>query len=157
MGTSGQALKDTVCRETSELDCAFGVAYAECQQLLSMGSKFAPDLPTSAAQWKDFKEKCSQSSSVSSESHKAAERQPGQHDSEPAREDVVQMVATKSSNQRLRGNRSSSAGLNADVRGIPLDCGPGCSFYFFGCGVLGNPPVCDSCIYFNDHCCVKGR
>jgi len=159
--TSGKALKDTVCRETRELDCAFGVAFAECEQLVSMSSKLAPDWPTSAAQWTDFKQKCASSSgprsSDMSGSREASEGQPEQLDSERATQDMVQMVATKAPNQRLRGETSSVAGLDADAMGIPLGCDEGCTWYVFGCGMFGNPPACGKFRPRGNNCCVKGR
>merc|ERR1719188_995857 len=123
-----------------------------------MSSKLAPDLPTSAAQWIDFKQNCASSSGPSSseisESRMIGEGQPEQLDSEGASEYVV---ATEPPNQRLRGNKSSAVGLDADAMGIPWNCPHDCTFYAFGCGHLGNPPSCGKPRPRHDNCCVKGR
>merc|ERR1719384_128443 len=94
--TSGKAVRDSVCADTRELDCAFEIGLAKCEHMLSMSSNLGLDLPTSPAQWVDFKQKCSSSaSSGSSESHKVGEGQP-ELDSGSDKED------DKSPNQHLR-------------------------------------------------------
>jgi len=61
--TSGKVAKDAICEEEIQLDCAFGDAFAECGKVLSMSSSTGLDLPTSVAQWTDFKQECGPSSS----------------------------------------------------------------------------------------------
>ena len=52
-----------------------------------------------------------------------------------------------SARQQLRGS-------NASLTGVPLLCPVGCTYYFFGCGTLGNPPPCD--LPYQSTCCKKG-
>jgi len=75
--------------------------------------------------------------------------------SPPPADVVVQMVAAKYPIQHLRGNTSSVAGLDVDVMGVPANCPRGCTFYFFGCGTLGNPPQCEGVKQLR--CCQEGR
>lgn len=61
--TSGKVTKDAICEDEALLDCAFGDAFAECSKVLAMSSSTGLELPTSVAQWTDFKQKCGPSSS----------------------------------------------------------------------------------------------
>jgi len=58
-------------------------------------------------------------------------------------------------------NDSSSSSVDVDVTddgnqnqdqvgGIRVTCPHGCTFYYFGCGTLGNPQLCDTCANFKD-------
>merc|ERR1712238_14622 len=33
------------------------------------------------------------------------------------------------------------------LQGLQMTCPRGCTFYYFGCGVLGSPQVCDVCLH----------
>jgi len=70
-------------------------------------------------------------------------------------------VRFTTTNNIININDSSSSSVDVDVTddgnqnqdqvgGIRVTCPHGCTFYYFGCGTLGNPQLCDTCANFKD-------
>jgi len=56
--------------------------------------------------------------------------------------DDANQTDTNAASPSAHGAKQQLRGTNTSLTGIPFDCPESCTYYFFGCGTLGNPPLC---------------